>query len=236
MAKKIKVKKLKNYVTLILDKSGSMDALKKEVVGGFNQQLTTIREENEKHGMKSLVSLVTFDNIVLKPTVWLEDVDKVAQLTPEDYIPNGMTAMLDAVGTTVQKLLKLSDANDENTSFLVIVISDGQENNSKEYTGEKIAELVSSCEKTSRWTFSYIGANQNLADVSKQLHININNMMVFDANAAGYNKMSSGLASATAGYYRSRAAGATAVNNLFDPDADAKVKLKDSNDKDADAN
>jgi Mg-chelatase subunit ChlD len=220
--------KLKNYVLMILDKSGSMTALQNEIVGGFNDQLKVIREENTKYGMKSLVSLVTFSSRVDTPIAWLEDIDTIKELTAEEYKPDGMTAMYDAIGDSIEKLMQVPDANDEGTAFLVIIISDGQENNSTKYTGQKIAELIDSCQKTGRWTFTYIGANQDLSQVSKHLNIDVNNTLRFAATAAGVNMMESDMSMGTSTYYASRSRGITSLKSMYIDKQDDK---KDDQDK-----
>ena len=206
---------LKNYVVLILDKSGSMSSLKNEVVGGFNAQVAEIKKKNDEFGMETKVCLVTFSTLVDEPILWVEDIDKVIPLTNETYVPDGWTAMYDAIGTTVESLLKLPDVNNEDVSFLVVVISDGQENHSTKFNAAKIAEIVTSCEKTGRWTFTYVGANQDLKIVAQQLNLNINNTLAFAADSAGYMRMSGQVTGSVGTYYNSRSRGLKSVANMF---------------------
>jgi len=219
MAKVIDLKKLKNYVVIILDKSGSMEKIRNEVVGGFNDNVKEIKKKNAELGMETVVCLVTFSTFVDEPVLWLENVDKIEPLTIEKYAPDGMTAMYDAVGTTVEKLLKVEDADEDNVSFLVLVISDGQENNSKKYSSEKISELVTSCEKTGQWTFSYVGANQDLKQVAQLLNINVGNMMMFTADAAGYEKSTDSITRGTNSFYSARKLGKKSITNMFTDDS-----------------
>lgn len=227
MAKVIDLKKLKNYVVIILDKSGSMASLQNEVVGGFNQNVEEIKKKNAELGMETVVCLVTFSTFVDEPKLWLESIDKVVPLTQKDYEPDGMTAMRDAVGSTIEKLQKVSDANDENVSFLVIVISDGQENNSKNYSSEKLAELVSACEKTGRWTFSYVGANQDLSQVVQSTHFDASNVIAFIATADGYAQTTKDISLGAANYYNARSVGKKSIKNMFDNDATKDAKDAD---------
>ena len=213
---------LKNYVVLILDKSGSMKSIKNEVVGGFNDQIKEIKKKNTEFGMETKICLVTFSTFVDTPILWLEDIEKVIPLTDETYNPDGYTAMYDAVGTTVESLLKLPEANDEDLSFLVIVISDGEENNSQKFNADKVAELVSSCEKTGRWTFSYVGANQDLKAVSQDLNININNTLAFMADSDGYQKTSGRISGSMGHWYNSRNVGLKSVKTMFVDDSQNK--------------
>ena len=231
MAKKIKVTpRLKNYVVFILDKSGSMTSLKNEVVGGFNQNVEEVKKNNKDKGMETKVCLVTFSTFADKPILWLEDVNKIEPLTNENYNPDGSTAMFDCIGTTIDELQRLPDANDENVSFLIIIISDGEENSSRVYNASRISELVTSCEKTNRWTFAYVGANQDLKDVSKMLNINVMNTLAFAATVDGYSNLTGSMLMATGRYYGARSAGLTSVSNMFD-DSDAVDNSKKNKEK-----
>ena len=217
MAKKVKVtKRLKNYVVFILDKSGSMSSLKNEVVGGFNQNVEEVKKNNKDKGMETKVCFVTFSTFVDKPILWLEDVEKIEPLTNENYNPDGSTAMFDCIGTTIEELQRLPDANDESVSFLIVIISDGEENASRMYNSARIAELITACEKTNRWTFAYVGANQDLKVVSQTLNVSMANTLSFAPTSVGYTGMTGAISGSTMKYYSARSVGLKSVSNLFD--------------------
>lgn len=215
-----KKKMLKNHIAILLDRSGSMGNIRQEAIDAFNEQVDTMRKESLD--METTVSLVTFSTNVDAPLFWCKDVDVLKKLTPEDYIPQGMTAMLDAVGFTINELQKLPDANDEDTSFLIIIISDGAENNSKRFSWDSIAEAVAAAEKTDRWTFTYLGANQNLADVSKRMNINIQNTMAFSADHLGVRGATVTTKDSLSSYYGARRGGSKSVKSFFKSDPDSK--------------
>ena len=178
-----KTKITKVHDVIILDKSGSMCSIRDETVSMFNEQVDSILTKSKD--IDTNVSLVTFSDTVDEPIFWEEPVDKISKLTKEDYVPNGLTAMLDAVGFVINKLKELDDADNEDVAFLVSIVSDGQENNSKEHSYESISNLIKNCESTKRWTFTYLGANQNLRDISAKMNISIHNMMNFCADPNG---------------------------------------------------
>jgi len=210
----VDVRQLVNHVVIVLDQSGSMDPIKGEIVGSFNQQIESIKESTGE--MKTDVTLVTFDSEVNAPTLLCTDAYDVPELTLESYKPRGMTAMYDAVGTTIDKMKLLRDADSDKTSFLFVIISDGMENNSKVFDGLKLSETIKEIEKTDRWTFTYVGANQDLAKVSKSTGIDMGNSLRWASSSSGTQSMSSNVNESYVRYMRARTMGATSVNNLYD--------------------
>lgn len=169
---------------IILDRSGSMANMRAEAIGSFNDQLKVIQDEEEE-GSKNYVTLVTFATFVDKPHFENAPSASIPSLTEDRYEPSGGTAMLDAVGSTLDLLEASPDATDENTSFLVVIISDGQENSSREWKWNTIAERVKKLQDTDRWTFVYLGANQDLSEVAKVMNISTSNTMSFTPGPAG---------------------------------------------------
>jgi Mg-chelatase subunit ChlD len=216
-------KVLKTQIAIVLDSSGSMQSCQKETVDAFNEQVKTIRQGSKK-GMDTRVSLFTFATKADEPKFFNEPVASLDELKQEDYKPDGYTAMYDAVGKAVTMLSGLKE--DKDTAYLMVIISDGQENNSKEFTGKMIAEKIKELEGTKHWTFTYLGANQNLADVSKHLNININNTMAFASTGAGVRAAQGAVLCATASYMCDRAVGATQAKNFYGAD-NTKAKKKD---------
>lgn len=168
-----------------IDRSGSMEPLRNEVVTGFNEQVDAI---NKNATEDTKVSLVTFATTVKEHFI-NEPVAKLEKLTTDKYVPSGWTALNDAVAHLISRLEQSEDANDPNTAFLITVISDGAENQSKEFAGHKgrlaLASKIKSLQDTGRWTFTYLGANQDMAQVSQELNIPIQNTQAFAASAGG---------------------------------------------------
>ncbi len=215
MAKKTKTNKLKNRIAIILDRSGSMGSIRQEAVDAFNQQVEAIKKGSKD--MDTKVSLVTFSTFADEPTFFNKNVKNLKPLTLDQYVPDGMTAMYDAVGRTIDSLKALKEANDENTSFLVVIISDGAENNSKQFNASAIAERVKALQDTKRWTFSYMGANQDLAAVSQTLGLHIGNTFSFSTHIPGsYSNANIKNGVATANYMNARSIGMTSMNNFYD--------------------
>jgi len=145
-------------------------------------------------------------------------VGTLEETTAERYVPNGTTAMLDAVGQTLKRFeKKVKDS--ENTYYLVIIISDGEENDSKEFTHERIAEMIQKRQQTGRWTFSYMGANQDLSDLSKRLNIPKSNVATYTSSGKGTLIGMGALSKSTMGFLDKRSRG-TATSDKFFRDED----------------
>ena len=175
---------------IILDESGSMGHLSQQTVSGCNETLNVIRGLQKKHGdtQRNLVSIYAFQSDSDIPSRYLcknVNIDKVVDVTLNDYKPWGCTPLLDAVGSTLVDLRAIAETHEDAVAN-VTIITDGYENSSKDYTWEKVHRLISQLKELG-WTFNFIGANIDVEEVSKKL--NINNAMAFMATEAGTEKM-----------------------------------------------
>lgn len=204
--------KLKTYITIILDSSGSMCTMETEALQMFNEQIKTIKKNND---METYVSLVTFGSNVNEPIAWCRNANDVKELTNKEYRPNGGTALYDAVGDTITKYLKMKDSKDENTSYLMIIITDGEENASQRFIGTKISKLIKRVQKTKRWTFTYLGAtNTDLSKVQKVFNLSKGNMSGY-TGPQGFQGSCGTTGVATTNYLSARQLGETMVENFY---------------------
>lgn len=182
----IETKKRGNtYVAIVLDRSGSMGSVKEQTVKGYNEQVRVLLEEAAKPDRgETFASLVTFSGSV-REEFFNAPIEILREMHPSQYNPDGWTAMRDAVGYTVEKLCTETDPNDEFNSYLVIVMSDGEENRSRFWSAERLAQKVNELHDTNRWTFTYIGANQDLRRVQEQTGFKAGNMIAYEASARG---------------------------------------------------
>ena len=121
-------------LVFVLDKSGSMWGSESDVIGGFNSLIT---KEKKLHP-NTIVTLVFFDT-EYKVIYTRKDISEVEELTSDVYYADGCTALLDAVGTTINRLDKIAHDN-----VLFVIATDGQENSSKEYTRRDIKKMITS--------------------------------------------------------------------------------------------
>ncbi len=219
-------KKPVTHVALILDRSGSMGSIRKEAVGAFNEQLKAI-QDSEADGNETYVTLVTFSSIIDKPHYWDVAAQKVPPLTEDNYKPDGGTALLDAMASTIKRLQDLEDADDENTSFLVCTITDGEENSSQEYSrfkggGKRVGALIEELETTQRWTFTYLCANVDPTKLRDTLSLKTGNVASFVSDSRGTIGASVMHSASTTSYLKGRSKGLTATPTFYsDPAANA---------------
>ncbi len=171
--------KTRVFNLIILDESGSMQSIAKEAVDGVNETLQTVCAAQKKHEEQvHYVSLVTFNDDV-KTIYDCVAADEAKELTSESYSPNCCTALYDAMGIALNAL-KTKVAQDD--KVLVTVITDGEENSSKEYNGKSIKALVDKL-KAKGWVFAYIGANHDVEKFAAS--ISISNTLSFQATPSG---------------------------------------------------
>lgn len=204
------VSRPRTYVAIILDKSGSMAATKAAAISGFNEQVQQWKEDSKTQDI--LCSLVTFNGEVFEH-LWNVPADQLAEANPDDFKPNGNTAMRDAVGYTVQKLLDTTDHEDPNTAYLIVTISDGQTNMDKHYSWEALKELTVGCESTKKWTFTYMGCSkQYLEELARNTGTQVSNCAAWSNTTGGAAVRGfSNLKARSKKYFAERAAGQTAA-------------------------
>ncbi len=169
-------------LVFILDKSGSMSGLEKDTIGGFNALL---EKQKGQEGL-ARVSTVLFDHryTLLHDRLPIEG---VAHLTKDEYEPEGTTALLDAVGRTIDSLLdKLKERkNEERPSVLFVIITDGEENASRDYSLERVREKLEFCQKSEGWEFLYLGANVDAFRAASNIGISKTRTARYHADAEG---------------------------------------------------
>ena len=155
---------------MILDESGSMQAIYNAALTGANETIQTIRSAEEEHpDQEHRFTFVTFNTSGKWIKTVFDDapIAEVRDLTGDDYRPNDCTPLYDAMGITIAALeRKVKDGE----SVLVTVITDGYENASREYSGAAVKAMVDRL-RDKGWIFVYIGANQDSEKVSMDLGV-----------------------------------------------------------------
>lgn len=161
-------------IVFVIDESGSMNNLRQDVIGGFN---TLIADQQKVEGAAN-VTLITFNS---KVTRRLDQVDlqTVEALTEESYVPGGMTAMNDAIGTAIAEVLR-----DNPARAIINIFTDGEENASVEYTTDQIKALVEEA-KAKGYQVVFMAANIDVAKVGTSFGIAKGSMRAFVADAHG---------------------------------------------------
>ena len=151
------MKKNLTELVMILDRSGSMGGLESDTIGGYNSML---RKQKETDG-EVLVSTVLFDDRseVLYDRVPL---DKMPQMTEKEYYVRGCTALLDAVGGAIHHIgnvHKYAREEDRPEKTIFVITTDGLENASREYSYDRVKEMVERQKEKYGWEFLFLGAN-----------------------------------------------------------------------------
>jgi len=209
---------LKTMICLILDRSGSMGGREDDVIGGVNSFLA----EQKKLPHPAIISFVRFDSEAVERFRAPADLHACAPLAREEYQPRGGTPLLDAVGVTIAKL------DDDWKSMqadraIVVIVTDGQENASREYGKAQLKKLIEARQETGKWSFLYLGANVDAFAEAGDIGI-------LGSNSAGYTSSRRG----TSALYRTlssnvgqmRSTGSTSAPDLgrnIDEDEDPKT-------------
>ena len=156
-------------VVFILDRSGSMEPLTEEAIGGFN---SLIEKQKGEEG-DAAVTLVLFDDEyeVVYDHV---PISEVKRLTKKEYYARGCTALLDAAGRTLTQVGKrLAETREEDRPghIVVIITTDGYENASREYTKPQVRQMIETQRDVYKWKFMFLGANIDAVSEADSLGI-----------------------------------------------------------------
>lgn len=146
-------------IVCVLDKSGSMSSVKDDAIGGFNSFL----EQQKKLPGKAKLTLVLFDHRY-EMKIDGAKLSDVSPLNERTYVPEGNTALLDAIGravTDVSRRIEKAPDKEKPNKVIVMILTDGQENSSSDYSNEKIKALIEKQQKECSWDFVFLAANQD---------------------------------------------------------------------------
>nr|WP_320023930.1 VWA domain-containing protein [uncultured Acetobacterium sp.] len=180
-AKETKI--IKTELVFILDKSGSMSGLESDTIGGFNAML---KKQQQATG-EARVTTVLFDDgyEVLHDRL---DIQGVASITENEYYVGGCTALLDAIGKTIHKIInaqRYTQPEHRSDQVIFVITTDGLENASREYSYEKIKRLIE-LEKTQyHWEFIFLGANIDAIETAARFGISADRAANYHADGAG---------------------------------------------------
>ena len=185
-------------IIVVLDKSGSMGPKQLDAIGGFNRFL----EDQQKESGEANLTLVTFDttyNILCmgKP------IKDVTPLNTDTYCPGGGTALNDALARGIIEIGKrLADMPEDTRpeKVICVVITDGEENSSREHTKEQVAEMVKHQTEKYDWAFIYLGANVDAFAEASQLGFAKNVVVDFAPSSAGVRSAYIGTSEAVSSY------------------------------------
>ncbi|MHA2264574.1 MAG: vWA domain-containing protein [Candidatus Thorarchaeota archaeon] len=214
------MKKGYSRIVALVDESGSMDHLKESTLAGLNDFI----REQKRHPDDADFSLFFFDKKISSVTHWnihegkpgfdynirrtireRVPIQKVEEVKWDEYNPYGSTPLLDALGDTIDELgrqLRETPEKQRPEHVIVCVITDGYENASLEYDRAKIKKMIEHQRETYKWTFVFLGANQDSFTEAGNMGFNMDHVANFSTTDTGA-RYSSNAASYVANYTRS---------------------------------
>jgi hypothetical protein len=170
-------------IAYVLDRSGSMASLASDAIGGFNSFLSS---QKQLPGRANF-TLVLFDHEYLVPHKGV-DIQRVPELNEQSYVPRGQTALLDAVGRTIDELgarLAAMPEAQRPAKVIVAIFTDGFENASRVYTTERLAASIKHQQEKYNWEFLFLAANQDAIATAAQIAIPAAQAMTVPASPVG---------------------------------------------------
>ena len=216
--------KFKNVIGISEDHSASMRGLTHLAARDYNRQIATITSNAIQHQQDTIVSVVSCgaghtDKIAR--TVVNSSVIALKPVAEALYEARGRgTPLYDSVGDLIEQFEAMPDANDPNVSFIVLVITDGEENSSKKWSGRELAEKIRQLQNTDRWTFIFRvpkGATQRIV---RNLGVHPGNVQEWDQTEKGITTSSEQTAEAFNTFFADRAAGKKSTKSFYTSLAD----------------
>lgn len=214
-------------IVFVLDRSGSMEAMVEPAVSGFNRLL---REQQQTPG-SARFTLVLFDDQYEVP-ISSQPIAEVAELDAMTYVPRGSTALLDAIGRTIDELgakLAATPEAERPGQVIVAILTDGMENASSRFTWRRVAASIRHQTDVYEWQFLFLGANQDAIATAGRINIQSVNAANFAMDADSYDSSKAALSRKISAIRRLKQ-GAKDVATLND----ASAPLEDLRDEEAD--
>lgn len=195
-------------VWLVVDKSGSMNSVRDATISGYNEYLETLKRNITG---ETLMGLTIFSDRAL--TGELINIRDMVPMTHENYRPDGMTALYDAIGSAICAIERETLRLGGNSPIVLAIQTDGYENSSREYTRDKIFQMIEERKRRGNWTFVFLGADQDAFAASRSIGVSAGN--TFNYSSAETKTTFKRLGRVTANYMCSPQAAAGAGTDSF---------------------
>ena len=178
--------KTRIYNLIILDKSGSMQSIRRAAFDGCNEVLNGIKSAAEQYAdtQEHFVSLMLFDTESMPYILDMVPAQELTLMREDQFVPCACTPLLDAIGMSITRL-EAEVKKHERAIASVTIITDGYENASQEFNAKQIHELIGRLKEQEGWNFAFMGANQDVTKVSVELNIDVQNAREFEFSTEG---------------------------------------------------
>jgi len=195
------------HVSIILDRTGSMESIRDDTIGGFNVFL----KENKQQPGSVTLTLVQFDTQDPYEVIHqFTPINEVPELTHATYVPRGFTPLLDAIGRGIndldQKLAMLGD-EEKPSGVVFVIVTDGKENASKEFRRDQIVKMIKEKQEKDDWQFVFLSADLEAINDAREYGFQNRSVMSYDKNAEGSRAAWSSLSRTTSDYHRDKKMG-----------------------------
>ncbi|MEO1589844.1 MAG: vWA domain-containing protein [Cyanobacteria bacterium J06632_22] len=173
------------HITVLLDRTGSMQSIRQDTIGGFNAFLNQQKEEPDL----ATLTLVQFDSQDPYEVVHnFRAIQSVPELTQATFVPRASTPLLDAMGRCIndleQNLMAIAEA-ERPARMVVVVITDGQENASREFRAEQVRSMIQEKQDNNDWQFVFLSADLAAINDALASGVKASATMAFDKNSRG---------------------------------------------------
>ena len=207
---------MKQYVGISRDHSASMGSIVKGAMADYNNTIAALKEAGSIHGIETLVSVVNcgdgYNATVSRDTV-NKDILRISPITNYTARANG-TPLWDSVGELISILSKVPDANDPDVSFIVMVITDGEENRSQIWNATTLGSKIRELQNTDRWTFVF-RVPKGYGKTLTRLGIPVGNIQEWEQTEAGFAVATVQTTQGFSEYYKARSTGVRSTSSFF---------------------
>ncbi len=212
---------MKNYIGFVNDHSGSMTTIKYAAMQDYNANITAVKDAASREMLDTVVSVVGIglignDGTEVRRQVQISNPHVLKPIT--DWPTPGGTPLYDGIGSMIELLSGLPDANDPNVSFLVMITTDGEELSSRKYDAYSLRKLIADVSRSGQWTFAFRVPKGTNKQAIENLGIPPGNIQFWETTTAGMQASTQVTTKAVDSYFTARASGARS-SNVFYADA-----------------
>lgn len=207
----------KTFVVIVLDGSGSMSGLSDTALNDFNATLKTLKETSLQNGQETILTVIAFGDEIVTET----DQKNVYLVDPKkSYRTNGGTPLFDATGTAIENLKKIPVNEGDNVAYLVMVITDGDENQSKKWNATTLGQEIRACQATGKWSFVF-RVPHGASHYFEKLEIPKDNILEWEQTEQSFTAATQRNTAGLECYMNSRSKGTTAAKSFYSSQPDS---------------